>query len=136
MILYCANCQKLFEDTQKCPDCLFSKLREPTSQDPVPLAKLDYMRAEMLGALLDDAQIPYTRTGGVASAFGMNVGMRLDVIRFFVPYGALERARECLAVLTHSGEAVAHISSEPDDSFGEESDFSDADTDDEGAPRD
>lgn len=116
MKMYCPTCQKLYDDIDKCPKCLFSKLREPRQEDPVPLTKLDYLRADMLGALLDDAQIPYLTKGGIASAFGKTTGMRLDVKHIFVPYGALERAKELLMVIENGqGEYVADDEQSPDD---------------------
>lgn len=102
MKLYCPKCQKLYDDKEKCPSCLFSKLREPLENDPVLLTKTDYMRAEMLSPILDSAGIPYSRTGGVGGAFGMSVGMRLDVIRFYVPFGAYDEAMAQLKTLDGS----------------------------------
>jgi len=104
MMLYCAKCQRLFEDKEKCPHCLFSRLREPLENDPVLLDTLDFMRAEMLKPLLQDAGIPFSVNGGVGAAFGMGVGMRLDPIRLYVPYGALEEAGRLLNLLINEAE--------------------------------
>lgn len=102
MKLYCYKCQRLFEDRTKCPDCRFTRLREVQENDPVLLTKANYMQAEMLKALLEDAGIPFLYKGGMAPAFAMNVGMNLDVIRFYVPFSALEKANELVMVLETS----------------------------------
>ena len=99
MPMYCLKCQRLYETGAKCEKCLFSRLREVKPNDPVRLITTDYMRAEMLEALLHDAEIPYTRMGGASGALGMNVGMRLEAITFVVPFAALDEARALCMIL-------------------------------------
>ena len=108
---YCPKCQKLFSDTDACPECRRNpKLIIPNPNDPVLLDKVDYLKAEMLKPLLKDHDIPALFKGGHADAFGMNIGMRLDVIDVFVPYSAYEEAEGVLQILSGDFDETAEES--------------------------
>ncbi len=96
MKMYCPKCQKLFDDLEKCPDCLFSRLRKPEEGDPVLLAKLNFMQANMLKPMLEDMGIPCLVKGGLADAFAMGVGLRLDEKRVYVPFSAFDESSDVL----------------------------------------
>lgn len=102
MKLICPRCKALFENLTNCPDCKKSPLREPEANEPVLAGRVDYLRAEMLKPLFKQENIPTSFEGGISSALGMNIGMRLDVIRVLVPYPAYERAQEILEFLSGS----------------------------------
>lgn len=108
---YCPKCLKLFSDTDHCPECRRSpKLTIPNPNDPVLLDKVDYLKAEMLKPLLKDHDIPALFKGGHADAFGMNIGMRLDVIDVLVPFCAYAEAENVLQVLSGDFDETAEES--------------------------
>ncbi len=110
---YCPKCQKLFSDTDFCPECRRNpKLVIPEPNDPVLLDKVDYLKAEMLKPLLKDHGIPALFKGGHADAFGMNIGMRLDVIDVLVPFSAYEEAENVLQILSGDFEETDETSEE------------------------
>ena len=97
---YCQKCLKVFSGFDACPDCKnHPKLFVPEENEPVLLDKVDYLKAEMLKPLLKDHDIPALFKGGHADAFGMNIGMRLDVISVLVPFSAYEEAEAVLSML-------------------------------------
>ena len=104
---YCYMCQRLFDEGEMCPKCHFYHLRDVQENDPVKLTETDYMRAEMLAGLLEDAHIYYDRSGSTGGVFGMTVPMRWDKIRFYVPYGSLAQAQELVDMLETSFEPIA-----------------------------
>ena len=100
---YCPKCLKVFSDLTSCPDCKHAPaLVQPEENEPVLLDKVDYLKAEMLKPLLKDHGIPALFKGGHADAFGMNIGMRLDVITVLVPFSAYEEAQDVLSMLSGS----------------------------------
>ncbi len=96
MKMYCPMCQTTFEDLQECPDCLFSRLRPPEEGDPILLTKTNFMQANMLKPILEDMGIPCLVKGGLADAFAMGVGLKLDEMRVYVPFSAYDAASEAL----------------------------------------
>lgn len=97
---FCPKCLKVFSGFDACPECRqHPKLSVPEEGEPVLLDKVDYLKAEMLKPLLKDHGIPALFKGGHADAFGMNMGMRLDVISVLVPFSAYEEAQNVLSML-------------------------------------
>ncbi len=100
---YCPKCLKVYSGLESCPECRHEpKLMVPEDNEPVLLDKVDYLKAEMLKPLLKDHGIPALFKGGHADAFGMNIGMRLDVITVLVPFSAYEEAQDVLSMLSGS----------------------------------
>lgn len=97
---YCPRCRALFEDLTYCPHCKKSRLLEPEANEPILIGKVDYLRAEMLKPVFREEGIPVSFEGGLSAAFGMNIGMRLDVIRVLAPYQAYEQAMEIMNFLS------------------------------------
>lgn len=122
-MLYCSKCRSLCEQSV-CPDCGNRKMREPEGDDPVLLTEEGYIRANMLGPLLEQAEIPYTKLGELGSGIAAMIGYTIDSYRFYVPYAAVEQARDVLTVLEGDGEEnferdaleeEAALDGEPDD---------------------
>lgn len=95
---YCEKCRALCEESA-CPVCGNRKLRQPEGDDPVLLTEEGYIRANMLEPLLEQAEIPYTKLGELGSGIAAMIGYTIDNYRFYVPYAALEPARDVLKVL-------------------------------------
>ena len=87
----------------------------PDANEPVLLAKVDYLLVEMLKPLLKDAGIPALYKGGFSDVFAMNMGMRLDVIHVLVPFSAHDEAEGILSMLSGTYDAEAEITENPTD---------------------
>ncbi|MBR3928331.1 MAG: DUF2007 domain-containing protein [Clostridia bacterium] len=97
---YCPKCLNVYSNLDTCPECRHEPpLSVPEDNEPVLLDKIDYLKAEMLKPLLKDHGIPALFKGGHADAFGMNIGMRLDVISVLVPFSAYDEAKNILSML-------------------------------------
>ena len=94
-MLYCERCRALV-DTSPCY-CGSKKVREPKANDVVFLVTRGGILASMLENMLADNDIPclkYRQGIGLPLMGGMQLGM--DEYQFFVPFGALEKAKEIL----------------------------------------
>ena len=88
---YCSWCQRL--DGAKCAHC-GSKTRAPKDDDPVLLAVLDGLHADMIAPLLDENGILNYCQSDMNTLMGTSLGgMLLSSVRIYVPYAAFRRAR-------------------------------------------
>lgn len=95
---YCPDCMRAVDVEETCPRCGTKRLRGILSQDPVYLARLNFAESAMLAQMLSEQEIPCLRRG-VSGAARTQMSAVSDSYDLFVPYGALARARELLAVL-------------------------------------
>ena len=96
-MLYCEKCRSLF-DINVCPFCGNKKVRDPKENDAVYLTAKNSLFSGMLKDVLTKNHIPYMdlRRGSVGS-FVSNVPSGFsEEYRFYVPYGAYEKAKELL----------------------------------------
>ena len=92
--MICRSCRVICEG--KCPICGKRRLYEPENNDPVLLMVLTPMQAMLVEPILQDAGIPYSRSGTIGGALSMSGGMMLESYRFFVPLAALGKSREAI----------------------------------------
>ena len=108
---YCASCQVLSRDGDKCPSCGSRKLREVRQNDPVLLLTADEIECTMIKAAFDDANISHgermSGTGSPSSVlYGRMPNASYDI---FVPFGELENCKEILkdmGVIDENGQRV------------------------------
>lgn len=89
---YCSACQ-LLSDASQCPAC-GGRLREPESNDPVLLAVAPPFEAEVFTPILKNEDIPFSAMSNLGSGFTAEGGHLLEEISIYVPYAALDKARE------------------------------------------
>ena len=96
-MLYCEECQRLIapQEIEGCPECA-GELREPVENDPVLLVSVPSLQATFVEPLLQDTGIPYSKVGDLGVGFTMRGGDTLEMYRFYVPYGAYDKARELI----------------------------------------
>ncbi len=95
-MLYCEKCERVLADeTDICEKC-GRKPRPPRENEPALLAETCVMHANMIGPLLSDTGIPFSKQGGLGAAFTMRAGTLLETYRFFVPCGVYAEARALL----------------------------------------
>ena len=92
-MLYCENCMKLTDET-KCPGCRRKKLREPQNDDPVYLLTKDAILSASIEDILHQNNIPCIKKAQLGAGLTGYIGYSLDTFRFYVPYGAMEAAKE------------------------------------------
>lgn len=97
-MLYCATCQILVRDGERCPVCGSRKLREAEPTDPVLLMTSDRSESEAASAAFDDNGIPHEeRVCGLGGAsrfpYGKSPNVSIDI---FVPYEKIDQCREIL----------------------------------------
>lgn len=95
---YCADCQVLSPDGEKCPLCGGKKLRQAKADDPILLITESETEVSRITAAFDDADIPHMeRTLGTGGYTSIILGQsRCAEIRVFVPFGEIEHAKEVL----------------------------------------
>ena len=97
-MLYCATCQLLVREGERCPVCGSRKLREAEPTDPVLLMTSDRMEAETVLAAFKDKNIPCEqRDCGIGAPPAIVYGRSpQESVDLFVPFEALDRCREIL----------------------------------------
>ena len=97
-MLYCAKCQLLVREGDRCPACGSRSLRSTEPTDPVLLMTTDRMEAEAVLAAFKDTNIPCEqRDCGVGVPPAIFYGRSLhESVDLFVPFEALDRCREIL----------------------------------------
>ena len=94
-MLYCEACMKLVNDP-KCPHCKRRKLREVRHDDPVYILTQDATFAASVEDILSQNGIPCIKRGFLGAGISSYVGYTLEAFRFYVPYSALDAAKELL----------------------------------------
>lgn len=95
---YCSKCQRLTENTERCPSCGNGNLREVRADDPVLLLSVGETDADAVRAAFDDAGVPHEeRMAGPGAPPALLYGKSpIARYRIFVRYGDLEQARDLL----------------------------------------
>lgn len=89
-------------------------MRDANVNDPVLLIETDSMRANLISPLLDIEGIPYSNIGKMGVGFTMRAGNLLETHRFFVPYGAYNKARALIeSALGEDSEIIAALQKHP-----------------------
>ena len=97
-MLYCELCMILVEAYEnKCPECRHKKLRPPKDNDPVYLLSKEVLWSGGIEEVLKENGIPCMKKSLRGSAFSIIFGQFGDLIRFYVPFAALEKSKELLA---------------------------------------
>jgi len=104
-MLYCEICMILVQpDEAKCPECRHKKLRPPVGNDPVYLLSKEILWSGGIEEVLKENGIPCLKKSSQGTAFNVIFGQFGDVMRFYVPFAALEKSRELLADFMEDGE--------------------------------
>ena len=95
-MLYCSKCMKL-TDELRCPVCRNRRLAEPKTNDPVFLIDKSSIWAGMISDVLETNGIPFVKKiafgDGITDAI---LGYGSEIFSFYVPYSALEAARDLI----------------------------------------
>lgn len=101
---YCSWCQRL--GGAKCARC-GSKTRTPKNDDPVLLAALDGLHADMIAPLLDENGVLNYCQSDMNTLMGTSGGgMLLSSVKIYVPYAAFQRAHALIEGLFSDDPAV------------------------------
>jgi hypothetical protein len=84
-------------DEEKCPECRRKKLREPHDDDPVYLLTKDAILSASIEDILAQNKIPCIKRAQLGAGLTAYLGYSLDTFRFYVPFGALDAARDLLS---------------------------------------
>ena len=90
--MYCEKCRRIIE-TDRCPVCKRSKVREPGPDDLCLLTEQDYLFSGMLEDVLKQNGIPFLKKEVLGAGLAIKVGPMLDRSRFYVRYPLLDSAR-------------------------------------------
>jgi len=91
-------------DEEKCPECRNKKLRPPVGNDPVYLLSKELLWSGGIEETLKEHGIPCMKKSTQGSAFNAILGQFGDVLRYYVPFAALEKSGELLADFMEGGE--------------------------------
>lgn len=94
--MYCNKC-RLLTDEALCPACGGKKLREALPEDPVFLVAQRYILAGSIIGILESEGIPYLQKGVNGAYMTTLLGSHTEVYEIYVPFAALERAKQCVA---------------------------------------
>jgi len=84
-------------DQEKCPECKKKKLRPPKENDPVYLLSKHAIWAGAVEDILRESGVPCLKRSEQGGALTIITGEIAATYRIFVPYSALEKAKELLA---------------------------------------
>ena len=96
-MLYCERCRAGIANTGECPNCSNKKLREIRENDPVFLLKAGPPWNGMAEDILKNNDIPFQRTANIVSFYPTDAATYN--CRYYVPFGALKKARRITADL-------------------------------------
>jgi len=108
-LAYCNRCNKLSHIGAKHCACGNKKLREPIDNDAVFLVSLDFMHGRMLGDVLEQNDIPVLLKPIVMPLAFLTARTGQEANHVFVPYGALEKAKELLTELFASRDGEMNL---------------------------
>ena len=95
--MYCEKCNRIIE-TDRCPFCKNSKVREPEAKDPWLIAVQSQKKA-LLEDLLKQNNIPYLKKDVMGAGMAIRVGPMFEMSRFYVSYDQLGGAQEVIGNL-------------------------------------
>ena len=102
--MYCERCNRIIE-TDRCPFCKNSKVREPEAKDPCFLTEQPYLSSGILEDLLKQNNIPYLKKDVMGAGMAIRVGPMFEMSRFYVSYDQLGGAQEVIGNLFPPAEA-------------------------------
>lgn len=91
--MYCSNCGILF-DGRRCPNCGSKEVRQPYFEDLCFLTERESLWVQPLSDLLKENGIPFLTKSVLGAGITAKLGPVLERVRFYVPYGQLEAARQ------------------------------------------
>ncbi|MBQ7657142.1 MAG: hypothetical protein IJS41_11630 [Clostridia bacterium] len=94
MLLYCPDCKRLYEETEKCPACGKRKGREPQAEDVCFLQSVNAIWVEMLSDMLTENGIPFQKVSSQGAALAMFTGLYNETFDFYVTFDRYEEAKE------------------------------------------
>ena len=94
MMKYCENCQRVFEETQRCPECGKQGSREVQPNDSCFLVSVGQIWADMILDVFKRNDIPFLKQGRMGAGMAMITGIPLETYSIFVPYAYYDKARE------------------------------------------
>lgn len=98
---YCPKCRAVFSlAISECPNC-DSKLRKPSSNDPVYLLTVNMAGTMVLSPLLTDQGIPFVLKGNSNAGGLLGSANTIAQYSYEVPYGAYQAAKELLEGVKH-----------------------------------
>ena len=97
-MLYCEHCKTL-TDGNRCPTCKSKTLRAPSEDDFCLLTECDESAAALFQGVLAEGEIPCVAVPATAP-MNAALGLFLRSFRLFVPYRALDEAKEVCAAFT------------------------------------
>ena len=89
--MYCEKCKRLI-DTNYCPHCKRSIVRELKDDDLVLLTEQDYLSSGILEDILKQSGIPFLKKEVMGAGLSIKVGPMLDRSRFYVPFEHMQKA--------------------------------------------
>ena len=96
--MYCEKCNRIIE-TDRCPFCKNSKVREPEAKDPCFLTEQPYLSSGILEDLLKQNNIPYLKKDVMGAGMAIRVGPMFEMSRFYVSYDQLGGVQEVIGNL-------------------------------------
>ena len=103
-MLYCKRCRHVFEEEiEKCPVCRYRKLREAQTGDICFLEEKEPYLANILNDILQQNGIDVLTESSIGAGLATIAGTMLELIRLYVRYEDLEKAKELVDAYTHYG---------------------------------
>ena len=93
MRMYCEKCKHLV-DSDHCPNCRRSRVREVQPEDPCFLTEKGSPWSGMLEDVLRQNEIPFLTDGRMGAGLAVGAGTMLESKRFYVRWDDYERASE------------------------------------------
>ena len=101
-MLYCLRCRHVFEDgEERCPFCRKRKIREVQSGDICFLEEKEPVLAGILEEILQQNGVDVLTESSIGAGLATIAGTMLELIRLYVRYEDLEKARELVDAYTH-----------------------------------
>ena len=103
MIVYCPNCQIVFDENARCPVCGRKRVRQPLPEDVCFLTETDPIPGAMLRDVLQQNGIPSLDISTLGAAMALRAGSMLERLRLYVRYDHLQKAKELAEELLRTG---------------------------------
>ena len=101
-MLYCKRCRHVFEEeTAKCPICRYRKLREAQMGDICFLEENEPYLANIMNEILQQNGIDVLTESSIGAGLATIAGTMLELIRLYVRFEDLGKARELVDAYTH-----------------------------------
>lgn len=93
MVMYCLNCNVLLEGS-RCTICGSREVRSPREEDFCYLTEKELVWANALEDIFRDHRIPFVTKNTQGAGLTAKMGQAMERVRFYVPYGHYEQARQ------------------------------------------